>query len=444
MGLQLFEWTALFETGVEMIDRQHQGLLQMTNDLGDAITRGDRESGERLLGNLKAYALYHFRDEETWAREAGVPAAILQAHHGRHEEFVHELGKFTDLWAEDGQHAKTLHRFLSAWLITHIMGEDRRMVTGISTLPGSAVQAPAALGDGEQVLLRAVNNLHDALAAANAELEQRVKDRTAELAAANDRLRHNLLAAVQVFSGMIQLRGSRLAAHSRRVADTARHIAVAMELPRATVDQVFVAGLLHDIGKVGLPDELLDTPMSHMNSQQLQLFQKHTIHGERAMMALDELREAALMVRGHHERFDGKGFPDRLSGERIPLGARILFVANEWDELTQKGKGGRILSERESVAKLREGSGSLYDPAVVVAMLSHLGRDADAAAASTKVLRTTELEPGMVLARDLIAHDGLLLLAAGRQIEASLIRRLQEYVETESMDSLRIHVLTDD
>lgn len=341
MGLQLFEWNDRFATGVELIDRQHRSLLQMTNELGDAITRGDAAAGERLLQGLSDYALHHFRDEEAWALAAGVPAAVLDAHHGRHEAFVTELGQFSDLWAQDGHHARTLHRFLSAWLITHILGEDRRMVLGISGLPGSDVQAPTALGDGEQVLLQAVNNLHDALASANADLERRVTERTAELAAANQRLRHNLIAAVKVFSGMIQLRGSRLAAHSRRVADMARHIAVTLKLPQADVDQVFVAGLLHDIGKVGLPDELLDMPMTHMNSQQLQLYQKHTVHGERAMMALDELREAALMVRGHHERFDGKGFPDRLSGEHIPLGARILFAANDWDELLHGRKGGR-------------------------------------------------------------------------------------------------------
>ncbi len=443
MGLQLFEWSDRFATGVELIDRQHRSLLQMTNELGDAITRGDAAAGERLLQGLRDYAQHHFRDEEAWALAAGVPAAVLDAHHGRHEAFVTELGQFSDLWAQDGHHARTLHRFLSAWLITHILGEDRRMVLGISGLPGSDVQAPAPLGDGEQVLLQAGNNLHDALASANADLERRVTERTAELAAANQRLRHNLIAAVKVFNGMIQLRGSRLAAHSRRVADMARHIAVTLKLPQADVDQVFVAGLLHDIGKVGLPDELLDMPMTHMNSQQLQLYQKHTVQGERAMMALDELHEAALMVRGHHERFDGKGFPDRLSGEHIPLGARILFAANDWDELLHGRKGGRALTEREAVAKLREGAGTLYDPTVVTALLAHLGREGDADAAQVKTLRSSELAAGMVLARDLIAHDGLLLLAAGQRMEAGMIRRIQDYVQSEAMDSLRVQVIVD-
>jgi len=150
------------------------------------------------------------------------------------------LAQFSQAWAQGGRQAEELQRFLSAWLIVHILGEDRAMVQGLSQVPGTAVQAPRALGDGEQVLLDAVRTLHGALAGLNSSLDRRIQERTAELALANQRLKGSFLTSIRMFTSMMELRGGMLAGHSRRVADLARRVALRMGLDDNAVQQVFL------------------------------------------------------------------------------------------------------------------------------------------------------------------------------------------------------------
>jgi response regulator RpfG family c-di-GMP phosphodiesterase len=121
--------------------------------------------------------------------------------------------------------------------------------------------------------------------------------------------------------------------HSRRVADLARKIALKLNFPATEAQDVMLAGLLHDVGKIGLPDELLSKPVSHMSGDELGLLRKHPVTGQAALMGLENLRKAGTFIRGHHERWDGQGYPDRLSGLAIPYGARVLAVANDFDAL---------------------------------------------------------------------------------------------------------------
>ncbi len=136
-----------------------------------------------------------------------------------------------------------------------------------------------------------------------------------------------------MFASLIETRGGNLAGHSHRVANLARKIAVRMALPDHDITEIFVAATLHDIGKIGLTDELLSMPLSAMNREQLGQYRKHPLRSEQLLMPLDELRPAATIIRAYQERFDGKGTPDNLAGLRIPIGARILAIASDYDNL---------------------------------------------------------------------------------------------------------------
>lgn len=300
---------------------------------------------------------------------------------------------------------------------------------------------------------------NDELKTLNASLERKVDERTAELQAANsaliaanlqlttansaltvanDKLELNFITSIKVFTNLIDMRGGRFAGRSRRVADMARRIAVRMGLDEHDAKEIYVAGLLLDIGKIGLPDELLSKPMQQMDDEELTQYRKHPSIGQHALMPLQDLRGAAIMIRGQHERYDGGGFPDGLSGLQIPLGARILAVAGDYDHLQAGVLAPSALSPEAARAGIREGSGKQYDARVVEAFLDVLN-GAGGSELHDMPVSTSELQPGMVLARDLINRDGMLLLSAGHVLNPRLIGQIVEFDRAEN-GCLPIHV----
>jgi response regulator RpfG family c-di-GMP phosphodiesterase len=281
---------------------------------------------------------------------------------------------------------------------------------------------------------------NEALKTLNASLEDKVRQRTADLSKAHDgllrfnaKLKTNFLLSIKVFSNLIEMRGGGLAGHALRVADLARKLAVQLGCDDATVQDVFVAAMLHNIGQIGLSDELLALPQTAMNGEQLGQYRKHPARAEQLLMPLDELRGAALLVRAHQERFDGSGYPDQLAGPDIPLGARILALASDYDKLQIGMMMPKKLRPEEARAAVLHSRGKRYDPAVVDAFVQLL----DVAAApvhesthATTVMAVTALQSGMTLAKDLIMPDGSLLLAADHVLDGGLLRQIINYEKT--------------
>jgi response regulator RpfG family c-di-GMP phosphodiesterase len=274
----------------------------------------------------------------------------------------------------------------------------------------------------------------------NANLELKVMERTVELRKAHDKVKTSFLTSIKVFANLIELRGSNLAGHSRRVADLARKIANRMELSPADSQDVFLAGLLHDIGKIGLPDLLLVKPVPQMTGEELGLYRKHPIKGEQSVMALEELRGAARIVRSHHERFDGQGYPDGLMGDSIPIGARILCVANDYDGLQIGSLSVRRYTQEDAKKLIAEGKGKRYDPQVIEAFLEIVGK-VEVRDTGEIELGVADLKPGMILSRDLLSRDGVLLLAADYILDANLVRQIRDYAASENI-VMHIHVRT--
>ncbi len=273
----------------------------------------------------------------------------------------------------------------------------------------------------------------------NATLEDRVRARTEEvnqtmgfLEIAHDKLKKSFITSIRVFANLIEMREGKMAGHSRRVADTARSIAQRMGMNEAQIQDVFLAALLHDIGKIGLPDHLIDKPFSSLTSEERTAVVKHPLKGETALMALEQLHNAAALIRSHHERFDGLGYPDKLSGLAIPEGARILALANDYDAVQLGTILNRRLTQTEALAFICEGRGNRYDPAVVDAFLGAMKQPIDVPKPETDTQVDTEyLRPGMVLARDLIARSGNLLLSKDYVLDALLINQIRNFEQVE-------------
>jgi response regulator RpfG family c-di-GMP phosphodiesterase len=268
----------------------------------------------------------------------------------------------------------------------------------------------------------------------NTGLEQKVSERTAEVRAALNELKKTFITTVQVFSGMVELRagpvGTQLAGHGRRVADHSRNLAKRLDLSDAEVQTVMLAGLLHDIGKIGLPDGLLDKPFNNLSADHRALVMKHPVVGQNILMSVEKLRDCALLVRHHHELYDGSGFPDRLSAMAIPLGSRILAVANDYDALQIGTLVQRPLRVDEALTFLIDNRGKRYDPQVVdcfAQLLAETGKKA----VTELPIRCLQLRAGSVLSRDLNHRDGYLLLSRGSVLTKEIISQLVKLESTE-------------
>lgn len=279
---------------------------------------------------------------------------------------------------------------------------------------------------------------NEELKALNAGLEETVAKRTAELRIAHEKLKHSFFTSVQVFANLIELRAGQMAGHSGRVADLTRRLIQKMELGDQERQDVLLAALLHDIGKIGLPDEVLAKAPPQMSGDEFALWRRHPVKGEQALMALEELRGVASIIRAHHEHFDGTGYPDALSGMTIPLGARILAVANEYDGLISGSLTGTRMSDSDARQFILKSRGKRYDPTVVDAFLSATGGIASVELPDLELV-SRELRPGMVLARAVLTKEGVVLLTMGYALTDHLIHQLREYEEAEGC-KLTIHI----
>jgi HD-GYP domain-containing protein (c-di-GMP phosphodiesterase class II) len=154
--------------------------------------------------------------------------------------------------------------------------------------------------------------------------------RIAEL---EERSQQQTLAMATSLVSLIDLRDRYTGGHSQRVAKYVRGIAMQMCLPDDETEMIVFAASLHDIGKIGVPDHILLKPGA-LTDDEFEWIRKHPEWGWMAVRNVDGFQEAALLILHHHERLDGKGYPSRLRGNEIPLGSRIIAVADSYDALT--------------------------------------------------------------------------------------------------------------
>ena len=289
-------------------------------------------------------------------------------------------------------------------------------------------------------LLALTRTQNEELKEFNLRLEDKVQQRTAELELANTKLKQNFIISIKIFSGLMELRGGTMLGHSRRVADLARRLAVRMGVDNKGQQDIFFAALLHDVGKIGFPDTQLARSVAKMNAEELSRYRHHTIAGEAALMPLDEMKNVALIVRSHHERYDGQGFPDKLQGSGIVLGARILSVVNDYDALQIGALADKRMDPDEAKATITQARGKRYDPNVVDAFVVMMG-GMPLEIIRERPVAPDELKPGMVLSRDLIGRDGVLRLASDFILDEILIKHIQDYANRED-SGLKLYIHT--
>ena len=202
-------------------------------------------------------------------------------------------------------------------------------------------------------------------------LEETVKTRTSELIRVNeerlqnmDRLRKTLNATIQALADMVEARDPYTAGHQRRVSDLARAIATEMCLATEQIDAIRITSVIHDIGKVSIPAEILNKPTC-LSNMELNLIKKHSESGYGILKDIDFIWPVAQMVLQHHERIDGSGYPQALKGEEILIEARILAVADVVDAMASPRPYRPALGIDEALKEIEKNKAFLYDSKVV-------------------------------------------------------------------------------
>ncbi|MEX6502748.1 HD domain-containing phosphohydrolase [Pseudomonas zhanjiangensis] len=275
----------------------------------------------------------------------------------------------------------------------------------------------------------------------NETLEQRVKARTAELEQTADmldlayeELKRSYVTATEVFSSLVNQRIPRDKQTNTQVIALVRAYAEQHGLGEGPCRDLAMAAALYNVGKLTWDDQLLNRPSDLLYKQERDRYRQYPGQGENLLMALEPLQDAARLIRHHQERWDGSGFPDRLKGEAIPFGSRLLKLAVDFIELQRGIILERRLSRDEALLLITKYSARLYDPELCerfVKLCTELAPDLTLADPSILALDTRRLEPGMVLARNLNADNGMLLLNEGKTLTRLLIDKLIAFEASE-------------
>jgi len=204
-------------------------------------------------------------------------------------------------------------------------------------------------------------------------LKEEVTTRTAELQRERHRLERVSTATLEVLVNALEAKDPYLRGHSARVADLSANIATEMGLSEEDVERVRMAGRLHDLGKIGTRDAVVNKE-GPLTADEFEHVKQHVIIGAQILAPLVHLGDIVAMVKSHHERFDGSGYPDGLRGEDVPMGGRIIAVAEVYDALTTARPYQEKMTPEQAVERMADLSGTVLDPRVYEALGRLVGR----------------------------------------------------------------------
>jgi PAS domain S-box-containing protein len=282
-----------------------------------------------------------------------------------------------ELYRED-RHRRQIDAWLEAFEVPHDETEFVLPRPDGSELPVLTMGRPLAVGDGpprfrvstiidigqQKEMLRQMAALSDVILEQARELkhhaellEQRVRQRTEELQESN-------LDAIYMLAVASEAKDLDTGTHVRRIERLARAVSLELGLSQRESERIGYSAILHDVGKMHIPDQILQKP-GPLTPQERSIMQTHTIVGESILSRRPFFETARQIARGHHENWDGTGYPDGLRGESIPLCARIVHVADVFDALTARRAYKEPWPVEDAVAEILDKEGAAFDPAVI-------------------------------------------------------------------------------
>jgi response regulator RpfG family c-di-GMP phosphodiesterase len=278
-------------------------------------------------------------------------------------------------------------------------------------------------------LLDLTTRQNEELAELNHNLEKKVEERTKEVKGLYKKLKSNFHDTIRVFVNLIGHYDRHLGGHVKRVSVLAEGFAKYLGLDEREVEEIEIASLLHDIGLIGVPRVTLAKEMEDLTFHELNLIKQHPGFAQSLLYSIENLHQAGIIIRSHHERFDGSGYPDGLKGEEIPYGSRIIAVCDAYDEtLNKRSKDKR--SEGAALRAVKTGRGIFFDPDIANSFLSFASGHKQAVSADYgKEVAVFQLQAGMTLLKDVVTKSGKLLVQNGAVLSSHMIERLRSFHE---------------
>lgn len=204
-------------------------------------------------------------------------------------------------------------------------------------------------------------------------LKEEIEQRSQELERERSKVEQVTVATLEALINALEAKDRYLSGHSARVAALAATIAHELALSDDEVEQVRIAGRLHDLGKIGIREAVLNKE-GPLTPDEYQHVQEHVVIGSQILAPLTHLGPIVAYVRGHHEHWDGSGYPDRLKGDQIPIGARILCAAEIYDALTTARPYQPTMTPEQAAERMRTLTGKIIDPTVMAALAAAVAR----------------------------------------------------------------------
>jgi len=278
-------------------------------------------------------------------------------------EFVDPMGpgeKVVKVWAplttRQGRAVGAAEVSLDDSVVTAVIADARTTIWyAVGVVFGVLWLVLALLVRGASVRMRAQN---DDLAA-----------RQNDLVESSRELEATLLETIETLNAAVEARDPYTAGHSQRVRRVSLAIGRELRLSAKQLGALATAALFHDIGKIGMPDSILTKP-DRLDRHEAAIMREHVTRGAEIVARISSLRDCVPAIRHHHERWDGLGYPDRLSGKGIPIEAAIIAIADAWDAMTTDRPYAAALEMSEAIVQIHAGRGKQFNPAVVDAFVS--------------------------------------------------------------------------
>ncbi len=262
----------------------------------------------------------------------------------------------------------------------------------------------------------------------NGQLEQKVREQTVEIRGQHEELKSSFMETIKAFSTIIEVRSKDVGSHSQRVTTLVKYMLEGFDLNIKEYQDIMMAAYLHDIGKISYPDRLVTKSADSLPKPDMEIVQRHPILGQSCVYNISGFEEIGIIIRHHHEHFDGTGYPDGIHEKKIPLGSRIIRICDAFDHVAFKNGYPDLKMLNIASATLVKDSGNIFDPELVRKFIDReIGkRSIHDEASDVIALDPVELHEGMVTADDIHTRNGMFLLPKGARLSEGMISRINK------------------
>jgi len=253
----------------------------------------------------------------------------------------------------------------------------------------------------------------------------------------NRKLESNIQESIKVLFSYLDRKNRWIGEHSKKVAAFSFELASELKLPKTEIGKIEIAALLHDIGKIGIPDKIVSQRFNLLSKAQLEEIKEHPLTGQKIISPIFALEEVGIMIRHHHEYWNGRGYPDGLKEAEIPVGSRVIAIANVFANLIEKtyyrAKDPAIRSLKDLVSKI----GNELDPNMVDLFINMIEEKRNTRTQKKEEVKIhlNELQENMMLSRDIRTTRGTVVLRKGTLLNANQIEFLHEFDRFEKLFS---------